>query len=523
MTQLLPVQVSAKHKMLGVPTTPAVTNLFPDAQTLNGYTVVPHRPAESYMLRKMNYDIPSPILTNYSWPHPQSQPPFEAQKKMAAMITMNNRSYNLSGMGVGKTRSILWSFDYLKLNNIVDKMLVVAPLSTLKFTWHREIFATLPHRKAVVLHGTREKRLQALKEEADIYIVNHDGVKVIVDALTARKDINMLALDEAAVYRNGQSQRNKTMRILAKKFEWVVGMTGAPIPTLPTDAWGIAQIVTPNTVPKYFKGFRDELMIRVNTFKWVSKPDATDRAFKALQPAVRFTLDDVVELPEAIYRTVDVELGSTQAKVYKELALHCFAQLKQGEVTAANAGAALNKLLQVSTGYVYTADKSTAVLDNDKRIEALVDAVLANDQKVMVFVPFKHALAGISHALKNEGIDHACVSGDTSPTERGEIFNLFQNTSKYHVLAAHPQCLAHGLTLTAANCIIWFSPTLSLETYDQANMRIRRVGQKSRQLYIHFQGTPVERRAYQMLQNKQNIQTELLSLFEEATLNAPIY
>jgi len=514
---LLPVQVSAKHKMLGVPTTPAVTNLFPEAQTLNGYTVVPHRPAESYMLRRMNYDVPSPILTNYDWPHPQDQPPFEAQKKMAAMITMNNRSYNLSGMGVGKTRSILWSFDYLKLNNIVNKMLVVAPLSTLKFTWHREIFATLPHRKAVVLHGSREKRLQALKEEADIYIVNHDGIKVIVDALATRKDIDMLALDEAAVYRNGQSQRNKTMRILAKKFEWVVGMTGAPIPTLPTDAWGIAQIVTPSTVPKYFKGFRDELMIRINQFKWAPKPDATDRAFKALQPAVRFTLDDVVELPEAIYRTVDVELGSTQAKVYKELALHCFSAVQNNEITAANAGAAMNKLMQVSTGWVYGADKSTISLDNDKRIDALIDVILASEGKKMVFVPFKHALAGISTALKNEGIDHACVSGDTSANERGEIFNLFQNTSKYAVLAAHPQCLAHGLTLTMADTIIWFSPVTSLEIYDQANMRIRRVGQKHKQLYLHFQGTPVERRIYQMLQNKQNIQGELLSLFEVAT------
>jgi SNF2 family DNA or RNA helicase len=263
-------------------------------------------------------------------------------------------------------------------------------------------------------------------------------------------------------------------------------------------------------------------MIRINTFKWVSKPDATDRAFKALQPAVRFTLDDVVELPEAIYRTIDVELGPTQAKVYKELALHCFAAVQNNEITAANAGAAMNKLMQVSTGWVYGADKSTISLDNDKRIEALIDVILASEGKKMVFVPFKHALAGISHALKNEGIDHATVSGDTSANERGEIFNLFQNTGKYAVLAAHPQCLAHGLTLTAADTIIWFSPVTSLEIYDQANMRIRRVGQKHKQLYLHFQGTPVERRIYQMLQNKQNIQGELLSLFEVATQNLTV-
>jgi len=307
------------------------------------------------------------------------------------------------------------------------------------------------------------------------------------------------------------------MRKLAAKFQWAWGMTGAPIPTLPTDAWSQAQIITPNTVPKYFKGFRDELMIRVNQFKWAPKQDSTERAFKALQPAVRFTLDDVVELPPAVYRTMDIELGPTQAKIYKQLALHCYAAVQNGEITAANAGAVMNKLMQVSTGWVYDKDHNTVSLDNDKRIEALIDVVLASEGKKLVFVPFKHALAGISQALKNEGIDHAVVSGDTSANERGEVFNLFQNTGKYSVLAAHPQCLAHGITLTTADTIIWFSPVTSLEIYDQANMRIRRVGQKHKQLYLHFQGTPVERRVYQMLQNKQNIQGELLSLFETAT------
>jgi SNF2 family DNA or RNA helicase len=275
-------------------------------------------------------------------------------------------------------------------------------------------------------------------------------------------------------------------------------------------------------VPKYFKHFREDLMVRVSQFKWAPKPDAVYKAFNALQPSVRFNLDDIVELPEAVYRTVDIELGVLQAKIYKQMAAHCYAAVQSGEITAANAGACMNKLMQVSTGYVY-ADKDeqgkrkVATLDNEARISALIDMVLSSDGKKLVFVPFKHALAGIGEALKNEGIDYASVSGDTPANERGEIFNLFQNTSKYAVLAAHPQCLAHGLTLTMADTIIWFSPTTSLEIYDQANMRIRRVGQKHKQLYMHFQGTPVEKRIYQLLRNKQNIQGELLDLFEVAT------
>lgn len=527
---LTPVQVSVKHKLLGVPSSTSIDNLFPDARRMDGYVLIPHMPVETDMLRKFGYDVPSPILTHYDWPHPPGEPPFDAQMKTAALLTMHKRAYVLNSMGTGKTRAALWAWDYLQRLGLANKLLVVAPLSTLKFTWAREIFATLPNRKYAVLYGTRAKRLDLLTTtDVDIFIINHDGVGIIQEALLTLMagsnpvlPVDTLIIDELAVYRNGQAQRTKNMRKLAANFKWLWGMTGAPIPTSPTDAWAQASIITPNTVPKFFKAFREDLMNRVNQFLWVPKEDATEKAFKALQPAVRFKLDDIVELPEAVYRTVDIPLGPTQAKVYKQLALHCYAAVQSGEITAANAGACMNKLMQVATGYVYAADGSVAQLDNEDRLTALTDAIMSSEGKKLVFAPFKHTLAGISLALKNAGLDYAVVSGDTPANARNEIFNLFQNTSKHQVLAAHPQCLAHGITLTTADTIIWFSPITSLEIYDQANMRIRRVGQKHKQLYLHLQGTPVEKRIYQMLRNKQNVQGELLGLFEEAT-NAAVY
>ena len=128
---------------------------------------------------------------------------------------------------------------------------------------------------------------------------------------------------------------------------------------------------------------------------------------------------------------------------------------------------------------------------------------------------------GISAALTSEGYEHAVVDGDTPASERAQIFNLFQNTDKYRVLLAHPQCLAHGITLTAADTVIWFAPVMSLEIYDQANHRIRRVGQQHKQLILHLQSTPVERKIYRMLQTKQKVQDKLLKLFEEDTDSNP--
>lgn len=482
---------------------------------LNGssHLLIPHRPVETFMLRKFGFDVPSPILTQYDW---AGGSPFSSQKNTAAMLTTEQRAYVLSSMGVGKTKAALWAWDYLYGNGMAGKLLVSAPLSTLQFTWAREIFNTIGHRRCMVLHGNKQKRLDRLADpNVDVFIINHDGHNVILDELMARKDIDTLCIDELAVFRNPTAQRTKTMRKLAARMKWVWGMTGSPIPNAPTDVYAQAQIITPNRIPKYFGRFREDLMTKITAFKWAAKPDAVEKAFAVLQPAVRFTLDDVVELPECIERTQDVTLSAEQAKIYKALADQCYAAVQNHEITAANAGAVMNKLLQVSTGWVYTREKKIVSLNNNTRIQALIDAIYATDRKVLVFAPFKHALDGISEALTSEGIDHCVVSGDTSANDRADKFNLFQNTAKYRVLLAHPQCLAHGITLTAADTVIWFAPITSLEIYDQANHRIRRVGQTNKQLILHLQSTKVERRIYQMLRGKQRVQDQLLQLFEE--------
>jgi len=510
--------VSTEHKLIGAPL--AVLQLhWPKAMEMevNGqpFGFVKHNLANTYVMRALDYDVPSPILTQYDWPGVLK--PFDVQKKTCAHLTLNPRSYVLNELGTGKTRAILWAWDYMRSIGAA-KLLVVAPLSTLNFVWAREILSTLPHRKYSVLYGTREQRLQRLDSDAEIFIINHDGFRTIHDEIKLRVDIGVLVLDELAVYRNGQASRTKLMRAYAKTVQIVWGMTGSPIPNSPTDAWAQASIVTPNRVPKYFGRFRDDLMLKVNQFKWVPKHDAVAKAFDALQPAVRYTLDDVVELPETISRFVDIEQGPTQTKVYKQMLEQCYALVQSQEITAANAGAAMMKLLQVSCGWVYDRERNVVELDNDLRVAAMVDEVLASKRKVLVFVPFKHALAGIAKALTKEGIDHTTMSGSTPAGERAQTFNLFQNSDKYHVLAAHPQCLAHGVTLTTASTIIWFSPTMSLEIYEQANARIRRVGQKSKQLILHLQSTQVERKMYALLQRKQNVQDQLMELFELDTV-----
>jgi SNF2 family DNA or RNA helicase len=271
-------------------------------------------------------------------------------------------------------------------------------------------------------------------------------------------------------------------------------------------------------VPDYFRLFRDELMVKFGNFKYVPKKDAVDKAYMALQPAVRYTLDDVLELPDVVERFVDVPMGKKQATIYDTLHKTALALVNQGEtVTAANAGGIMSKLLQVSCGWVYATTGNIAELDNGTRIQALIDAIEGTSNKILVFATFKHATAGISDRITKAGYDdHAVVTGDTTPTKRNEIFQAFQKTDKYRILVAHPQCLAHGVTLTRADTIVWFNPTTNLEIYDQANQRIRRIGQKHKQFILHFQGSKVEKHVYNLLMRKQNVQSSFLELFKEA-------
>jgi hypothetical protein len=121
--------------MVGVPASPALLGHFPSARVVpfkgEPTMLLPHALVETKLLRALGYDVPAPVLSQYDWPAPADQPPFDVQRRTVAMMTTNQRAYNLNGMGTGKTRCALWAFDYLKKAGLAKKLLVVGPLSTL--------------------------------------------------------------------------------------------------------------------------------------------------------------------------------------------------------------------------------------------------------------------------------------------------------------------------------------------------------------------------------------------------------
>lgn len=423
----------------------------------------------------------------------------------------------------GKTLSVLWAFDYLKKAGEVDWMVVVSPLSTLERAWGDEIFRHFPDLSFCVLHGSRDKRLKLLRNEFDIYIINHDGVKGkdVLAELVAKPGNGLVVVDEIAVARNASTELWKCLNTLIngnpklgiepKKWAW--GLTGTPIPNSPTDAWAQVRLINPGRVGRYFGHFRDKVMKQITQFKWVPREGALDHVFEVMQPAIRFAREDCIDLPPTTVVTRQTELTPEQKTAFDTMLRKFRAEHDGGEITAVNEAVKLSKLLQICSGVAYGADDTEVVIPAKPRIELVRELIEEAEAKVLVFVPFTAALKVVATELSKD-FTVEVVHGGVSKTQRDTIFKNFQQAKDPRVIVADARTMAHGITLTAANTVIWYAPPYSAEIYQQACARVTRPGQKLNTLIVNIQATPMETKVYDRLQGKERMQGLLLSMLK---------
>ena len=288
-----------------------------------------------------------------------------------------------------------------------------------------------------------------------------------------------------------------------------------PAAQSPLDAFGLAKLINPNSVPRFFSSFRDQVMYKITNFRWIPKEDATDRVFNALQPAIRFTKDQCMDLPAMTYVKRKVELTRQQKAYYDELKSKMVLNMGGEQVTSMNAAVNMNKLLQISAGAVYTDEGEALEFDIKHRYKVLREVIDESSKKVLVFVPFKHVIDVLTAKLCKDGITTEIIRGDVSAPKRTEIFKRFQNTPDPKVLVIQPQAAAHGVTLTAANTVVWWGPTSSLETYAQANARVHRAGQDHKCTVVQLEGSYIEKRVYSLLDNRIDVHTKMIDLYKE--------
>lgn len=514
------VFVSADSQHIVVPWRPDLARVIPHAREFahqgQRMLLLPNGHEEAKVARNLGVPVPAPILTRYNW---RNQKPWDVQKTTAALLTESERAYVLNEFGTGKTRATIWAADYLRSAAKAGKVLITAPLSTLTPVWEMELFKTLPQARVRVLHGTRQQRLDRLAEDADYYVINHHGLIILEEEL-AKRGFSIFIVDELATFRNRSTGLWKAANRIIRngKPEYVWGLTGSPTPKAPTDAWAQCRLLTPDRVPTSMVRFKDQTMRQISGFMWVKRPGAQDVVHQAMQPSVRFALSDVVELPPTSYRTQRIELAPEAKQAYRMMFEKMVVQTKAGEtITAVNEGVLQMKLMQVALGYIYTDKHGVYELPNKPRLDALTELVESTSHKVIVFVPFIHALEGVAaHLGKTESI--RVVHGQTPVGIRNKVFSAFQNEAEPRIIVAHPGCMSHGLTLTAADTIVWFGLVNNFETYEQANARIARPGQKNKTLICHLIGTPVEKLTYRRLQERGSFQGMLLELFRQQEL-----
>ena len=468
---------------------------------------------EAQKLNELRFkNVPSPIERDYDWPG--KHVPMKHQKTTASFLSITKRGFCFNEQGTGKTASAIWAADYLLNKGIIKKILVVCPLSIMFSAWEAELFKFAIHRTVNVAYGSRKKRQKVVEDGAEFTIINYDGVEIIEEDIK-KANFDLIIIDEANAYKSVTTKRWKAMNKLVTADTWLWLMTGTPAAQSPVDAFGLAKLCNPTRCPQFFGRFRDMVMINVGRFKWIPRTTAEDTVFRILQPAIRFAKAECIDLPDVTHVSRNAPLTPQQNKYYKELKKHMFINAAGEDISSVNAAVNLNKLLQISGGAVYSDKKETIQFDVSKRLNVVREVIEEASNKVLVFVPFKHTINLLKEYLDAKHISNAVINGDVTVRKRSAIFKQFQETDSPTVLIIQPQAASHGVTLTAADTIVWYAPVTSLETYLQANARIDRPGQKSAMTIVHIGGSSVEKRLYDMLQGKLKTHEKLIDLYKK--------
>jgi SNF2 family DNA or RNA helicase len=438
--------------------------------------------------------------------------PFDHQRETFQWAIDHLRCFVFDDIGTGKTFSVAWAGHYLIKTSQVNRVLVIAPVSTLTVVWKRTLFHVDPRLDVRVLRGTATQKVQMYESNpSGISIINPDSLHIL--AGTKFKP-DMIIVDESAMFRQQTARRSKALKKICEDVKRVVMMTGEPTPEAATDVWFTARIVCPERVPRYFSHMRDMLMVKRGQWRWENKPDAQKILGDMLKGyVIRHDRSECLDLPPTQTVTHEVSTTADVKRLLKELKDEAAAQVEAGMITAANEAVSINKMLQVVSGAVKASNEEgrnnvIQKVDVKPKLDALADLINASRQPIIIYSEFIGALAHLSMWLREHGVSFHLVIGDTSKDKRVEAFDSVQR-GEVKVLLAHPKAMAHGITLTTSNVVVWWTPIYSHEIYKQASGRITRATQTRKTYIVHLVMSALERRVLKRLTGKQQFQSLL--------------
>jgi superfamily II DNA or RNA helicase len=383
-------------------------------------------------------------------------------------------------MGMGKSVITLTAIKELQ----IDKVLIIAPLRPAKEVWPAEIqkWDHLQDLTYSLVLGSEAERLKALERKADIYIINRENVKWLVEYYKQKWPFDCVVIDELSSFKSSKAQRFRALKKVRKYITRIIGLTGTPAPNGLLDLWSQIYLLDEGkalgrTKTSYIeKWFLPDKRSAVTIFSWKPKTGAEEEIYNRLSSCcVSMKTIDYIQLPEQLYIEHPVELPRTVKDQYKALERDMLLPFKDGDIDAPTAGVLVNKLLQLCGGAIYDENGEVKNFHTEKlkMLEQLIEE--ANEKPVLVYYAYRHE--------HDRLLKHFPMAVDIKTPGAIDKWNAGQ----IPILLVHPASAGHGLNLQfGGNIIIWYSPTWSLELYQQANKRLHRIGQKETVLIHHI-------------------------------------
>lgn len=401
-------------------------------------------------------------------------------------------------------------FDYFD----VHRILVVAPLRVARNTWSDEIekWDHLHHLTFAIAVGSEKERLEALKKQADITMINRENLQWLIEKSGQPFEYDMVVIDELSSFKNHQAKRFKALMKVRLKVKRIVGLTGTPSSNGLMDLFAEFKILDMGMRLGRFIGqyrntyFKPDKVNGPIVYSYKPLPGAEDAIYEKISDiTISMKAADHLKMPELINTKYMVHLSEKEKKKYEDMKAELVLELPEGEITAANAASLSGKLSQMANGAVYADDESILPI-HDRKLDALEDIIeSANGKPLLIAYWFKHDLIRIEQRLAEKKISFQKLDSDASMK--------MWNKGELPVALIHPASAGHGLNLQSGGSIlVWFGITWSLELYQQTVARLYRQGQNSRTvtvIHILTQGT-VDEKIMKALAEKDSTQSALI-------------
>ena len=434
--------------------------------------------------------------------------PYEHQREAFEGSAEQENYALLMDMGTGKTKvcidTIAHSFEKKK----VDLAIIVAPKGVIA-NWIGEIETHLPERiqTDTVLwkpNLTKAKR----KELVDLYKEN-DKLKFLlmnIEAFSTKKGVDVaeffvkkfkvfMAVDESTTIKNRQAKRTKSICDVGRGAVMRRILTGSPVTKSPMDLFSQMDFLSPKILGfKSYYAFQSRYAVvqrrsmGAHSFNQILGFQRLDELTEKLEGnSFRVRKEDCLDLPDKVYMKREVELTPEQTDAYVQMKNLALARLDSGDLsTTQNVLTQIMRLQQICLGSLTDDNGDVHPLKSNRQSE-LMNICEEIQGKAIIWATWTRDIRSIAEALRDRfGVEAvATLHGETPDSDRQQIVDAFQDRqSELRFIVGHPKTGGYGLTLTAANTVIYYSNSYDLELRLQSEDRAHRIGQENKVTYI---------------------------------------